>query len=68
MQKFYLSLIVCKSVPVETLVSQIQKKIRKESVIAESEFLLQFSSPISTNILQSRKRPTTTMWLLRRRI
>jgi E3 SUMO-protein ligase PIAS1 len=36
-QKFYLSLIVCKAVPVETLVSQIQKKIRKESVIAESK-------------------------------
>jgi E3 SUMO-protein ligase PIAS1 len=37
-QKFYLSLIVCKSVPIETLVAQIQKKIRKESVVSESEF------------------------------
>ncbi|KAK4123893.1 hypothetical protein N657DRAFT_690543 [Parathielavia appendiculata] len=35
LEKFYLSLIVCKSVPVETLVLQIQKKIRKESVFAE---------------------------------
>jgi E3 SUMO-protein ligase PIAS1 len=34
-KKFYLALIVCKSVPIETLVSQIQKKIRKESVVAE---------------------------------
>ncbi|KAK3296217.1 PINIT domain-containing protein [Chaetomium fimeti] len=34
-KKFYLALIVCKSVPIDTLVSQIQKKIRKESVVAE---------------------------------
>ncbi|KAL2128580.1 hypothetical protein VTI74DRAFT_9005 [Chaetomium olivicolor] len=34
-KKFYLSLIVCKAVPIDTLVTQIQKKIRKESVIAE---------------------------------
>ncbi|KAK4034084.1 PINIT domain-containing protein [Parachaetomium inaequale] len=34
-KKFYLALIVSKSVPIETLVSQIQKKIRKESVISE---------------------------------
>ena len=37
-QKFYLSLIVCKSVPIEALVAQIQKKIRKESVVSESKF------------------------------
>ncbi|KAK4153737.1 PINIT domain-containing protein [Chaetomidium leptoderma] len=34
-KKFYLGLVVCKSVPIETLVAQIQKKIRKESVVAE---------------------------------
>ena len=39
-QKFYLSLIVCKAVPIEMLVNQIQKKIRKESVVAESKFQL----------------------------
>lgn len=35
-QKFYFALIVCKAVPIPTLVSRIQKKIRKESVVAES--------------------------------
>lgn len=34
-QKYYLCLVVCKSKPVEALVGMIQKKIRKESVIAE---------------------------------
>ncbi|KAL2201566.1 PINIT domain-containing protein [Corynascus similis CBS 632.67] len=34
-KKFYLALVVCKAIPIETLVSQIQKRIRKESVIAE---------------------------------
>ncbi|AEO57449.1 hypothetical protein MYCTH_2138861 [Thermothelomyces thermophilus ATCC 42464] len=34
-KKFYLALVVCKAISIETLVSQIQKKIRKESVIAE---------------------------------
>ncbi|AEO69528.1 fdeb5bbb-d0b0-4499-b5dd-56976a7dcda6 [Thermothielavioides terrestris] len=34
-KKFYLSLVVCKAVPIDVLVSQIQKKIRKESVVAE---------------------------------
>lgn len=37
LQRFYFSLVVCKTVSIETLVAQIQKKIRKESVIAESE-------------------------------
>ncbi|KAG7290296.1 hypothetical protein NEMBOFW57_000295 [Staphylotrichum longicolle] len=34
-KKFYLCLVVAKSVPIATLVGQIQKKIRKESVVAE---------------------------------
>ncbi|KAL1838845.1 hypothetical protein VTJ49DRAFT_2168 [Mycothermus thermophilus] len=34
-KRFYLTLVVCKTVTIETLVSQIQKKIRKESVVAE---------------------------------
>ena len=36
-QKFYLCLIVSRSIPIETLVAQIQRKIRKESVVAESK-------------------------------
>lgn len=35
-QKFYICLIMCKATPVEALVTRIPKKIRKESVIAES--------------------------------
>ncbi|KAK4165413.1 PINIT domain-containing protein [Cladorrhinum sp. PSN259] len=34
-KQFFVSIIVCKMVSIETLVSQITKKIRKESVIAE---------------------------------
>ncbi|KAK4242436.1 PINIT domain-containing protein [Achaetomium macrosporum] len=34
-KKFYLCLIVCRAIPIETLIAQIHKKIRKESVIAE---------------------------------
>ncbi len=34
-QKFYICLILCKAMTVEALVNKIQKKIRKESVIAE---------------------------------
>ncbi|KAK3333888.1 PINIT domain-containing protein [Cercophora scortea] len=34
-KKFYLGLYICKSTPVDALVGQIQKKIRKESVITE---------------------------------
>jgi E3 SUMO-protein ligase PIAS1 len=37
-QKYYVCLLVCRTKPVDTLVSQIQKKIRKESVIAECEW------------------------------
>ncbi|KAL2262097.1 hypothetical protein VTK26DRAFT_2499 [Humicola hyalothermophila] len=34
-KKFYLVLIVCKTVPIETLVARINKKIRRESVVSE---------------------------------
>ncbi|KAK3989495.1 PINIT domain-containing protein [Cladorrhinum sp. PSN332] len=34
-KQFFLSVYVCKMVPVETLVSQIAKRIRKETVVAE---------------------------------
>ncbi|KAK0623225.1 PINIT domain-containing protein [Immersiella caudata] len=34
-KKYYLCLMVCKTMPVETLMQRIQKKIRKDSVIAE---------------------------------
>ncbi|KAH6624525.1 PINIT domain-containing protein [Chaetomium sp. MPI-SDFR-AT-0129] len=34
-KKFYFALVVCKAVPIPTLISRIQKKIRKESVVAE---------------------------------
>jgi hypothetical protein len=68
-QKFYLSLIVCKSVPIETLVAQIQKKIRKESVVSESEFWFAVSrGDRRANMCQSPKRPATRTWWRRRRI
>ena len=35
-QKYYIALIMCKAVPVAGLVDSIKKKIRKESVVAES--------------------------------
>ncbi|KAK3301557.1 PINIT domain-containing protein [Chaetomium strumarium] len=34
-RKFYMCLIVCRAIPIETLVAQINKKIRKSSVITE---------------------------------
>lgn len=64
LKQFYVSIIVCKMVPVETLVSQITKKIRKESVIAESKstFRRADRGSASTNFLrsQSREEITTT--------
>jgi len=38
MQKFYVNLIVCKTMSIETLVDKIRNKIRKDSVVAESMF------------------------------
>lgn len=67
-QKFYLSLIVCKTVPIETLVVQIYKKIRRDSVITESKSWLGRVLPRPVLMgHQLRKRPVIPTWLPRRR-
>lgn len=49
---------MCKTVPIETLVSRINKKIRRESVVSESEF---WSTILALLVMltehQLRKRP-----------
>ncbi|KAK4115157.1 hypothetical protein N656DRAFT_766425 [Canariomyces notabilis] len=62
-EKFYLTVIVCKTVPVETLVSQIQKKIRKESVVAEITKKANDPDVVATSQNLSLKCPITYMRL-----
>ncbi|KAL2271860.1 hypothetical protein VTJ83DRAFT_1231 [Remersonia thermophila] len=63
-KRFYLTLVVCKTVSIETLVAQIQKKIRKESVVAE--IAKKASDPdevVATSQIVSLKCPLTYMRL-----
>lgn len=58
-QKFYICLIMCKATPVEILVTRIPKKIRKESVVAESTRICPHTiPPAHADPLQLRKRHT----------
>ncbi|GAB1320754.1 E3 SUMO-protein ligase pli1 [Madurella fahalii] len=62
-KKFYLSVVVCKTFPVEDLVTRIQKKIRKEFVVAEITKKANDPDVVATSQNLSLKCPITYMRL-----